>query len=113
MVGTVGSGFRVAEPCDSRQAFAYPFGHGCDDSVAANSVAVGVGDVDDLAVVGDAMGGVVVGPAHKALTLKRREAPNDGSVTTSADGTGGFRLKRFGNLAFVADAVVAGVFGVE
>ena len=113
MVGTVGSGFRVAEPCDSRQASAYPFGDCCDDAVAADAVAVGVGDLDDLAVVADAVGGVVVGPAHEALTLKRREASNDGSETTSAVGTGGFRFQRLSDFAFVADAVVAGVFGVE
>ena len=77
MVGTVGSGFRIAEACDSRKASAYPFGHGCDDAVSTNAVAVGVGDVDVVSFVGDAVGGVVVGPAHEALTFERREASHE------------------------------------
>ena len=78
MVGTVGSGFIVLAACDSGESVADPFGDCGDDAVAADAVAVGVGDVDEFAFVADAVGGVVVGPAHKALTFEGREASHDG-----------------------------------
>ena len=113
MVGTVGRGFIVLGACDSGESVADPFGDCCDDAVATDAVTVGVGDVDEFAFVADAVGGVVVGPAHEPLTFEGRKASHDGSDTTSADGTGGLHLQRFGNLPVVGDVEVAGVFGVE